>query len=153
VYGTPSRNIKTQNNSKLQSTTMTQKRNISPLEKTGYTPPRKNNSTFQLPRAREFYIGSSPDETVAASSANNSNTKDKQNATLTSLVNTGGGRSGGIARGRGRGKNPVRGRGGRGRGGIQSNDNSFNYSSSTVSSKGRGVQTSGERGATDNQKK
>jgi hypothetical protein len=126
VYGTPSRKSKTQNNNKLQSTTMTPRRNISPLEKIGYTPPRKNNSTFQLPRAREFHIGSSPDETVAASSANNSNTKDKQNATLVSSVNTGGGRSDGISRGGGRGKNPGHGRGGRGRGGIEFNDESFN---------------------------
>jgi hypothetical protein len=94
---------------------MTRKRKKSPLEKTGYTPSRKNNSTFQLPRVREFHIGSSPDETVAALSANTSNTKDKRNATFVSSINTGRGRSGGIARGGGTGKNPGRGRGGRGK--------------------------------------
>jgi hypothetical protein len=35
--------------------------------------------------------------------------------------------------------------------GIQSNDESFNYNSSTVSSKGRGRRTSGGSGATDNE--
>jgi hypothetical protein len=76
-------------NSTLQPTTTTSKRNISPLEKTGYTPPRKNNSTFQLPRVREFHIGLSPDETVAASSANNSKMKDKRGATFKSSIDTG----------------------------------------------------------------
>jgi hypothetical protein len=120
VYGIPSRNSETQNNSTLQSTTITSKRNVSPLENTGYTPPWKNNSTFQLPRVREFHIGLSPDETVAASSANNNKTKDKRDATLKSSIDTGRGGSRGIARGGGTGKHPGRGRGGRGRGGNRS---------------------------------
>jgi hypothetical protein len=112
VYGTPSRKSETQNNSTLQSTTMIPERKKSALEKTGYTLPRKNNSTFQVPRVREFHIASSPDETVAASSSNNSNTKDKRDATLKSSIDTGRGRRGGIARGGERGKHPGRGRGG-----------------------------------------
>jgi hypothetical protein len=149
MYGTLSTDSKTQNNSTLQSTTMTSKRKKSPLEKTEYTPPRKNNSTFQLPRVKEFHIGSSPDETVAAPISNKNKTKDKREGTLKPYIEPGRGGSGGITRGDGGGKNPGRRRGGRGRGGISLNDESFNYSSSTVSSKGRGGR--GRGGATDNE--
>jgi hypothetical protein len=68
---------------------MTSNRNISPLEKTGYSPPLKNNSTFQLPRLREFHIGSSPDETVAAMRANNNKMKDKREGTPKPYIETG----------------------------------------------------------------